>query len=104
MVFTVMWLSTFSAFVSAINIKTQPIGPTKYCVIEAAPRFVSLVFIVIAIYDTLVFSAITVKVVLNSPVQEWKSRWNLVWNLKGSKGNIGYVSRALLQTGQLYYL
>ncbi|KAK7685177.1 hypothetical protein QCA50_011540 [Cerrena zonata] len=97
--FSLFWLSTFTSFVSAFNIKTHPIGPTQYCIVEAAPQIIAIAFIVAAAYDTLVFLAITMKIVLDSPAEGWKAKTSLLFT--GEK--MGYISRALLQTGQIYY-
>ena len=98
--FSILWLSTFASFPSVFAIKIHPIGPTSYCIIDAAPHLVSLSFIVTAIYDTLVFLAITLKIISDSHVEGWKACTGLF--LKGK--NVGRISRALLQTGQAYYL
>ena len=98
--FSVLWLSTFASFPSIFAVKIHPIGPTRYCIIDAAPHLVSLSFIVTAVYDSLVFLAITLKIISDSHVEGWKACIRLF--LKGE--NVGRISRALLQTGQAYYL
>ena len=98
--FSILWLSTFTSFPSAFAVKSHPIGPTNHCIVNAAPHLVSLSFIVATVFDTLVFLAITLTIVFDSPVEGWKARTHLFFKGK----NIGHISRALLQTGQLYYL
>lgn len=83
-----------------LHVKASAIGPTEYRVVESSSLTVSPAFIVPAVYDTLVFLAITWRVVIDSPAQEWKARTSLF--LTGKK--MGHISRALLQTGQVYYL
>ena len=98
--FSILWLSTFASFPSVFAIKAHSIGPTSYCIINAAPHLVSLSFIVTAVFDTLVFLAITLKIIFDSHLEGWKPCIGLFFKGK----NVGRISRALLQTGQAYYL
>ena len=98
--FSILWLSTFASFPSIFAIKSHSIGPTNYCIVQNAPHLVSLAFTVTVVFDTLVFLAITFRIIFDSPVQGWKARLGLFFNGK----NIDRISKALLQTGQVYYM
>lgn len=99
-IFSLLWLATFASFTGSLHVKALSIGPTEYCIVESPFLTVSTSFIVPVIYDTLVFSAITWRIVADSPVEGWKAHTSLFFT--GER--IGHISRMLLQTGQGYYL
>ncbi|CAL1694472.1 unnamed protein product [Somion occarium] len=98
--FFVLWLSTLSALVEPFGFKTGHIGPTPYCLIADVAKFTSAGYIAVAIFDTSVFVGISLRMLSNSIEQTWRGRFKMFFSGRCT----GKVSRALLQTGQLYYL
>lgn len=103
--FLLSWLSVTGA-TSTIGIglhgSAKNIGTTKYCMYTHAPPYISSSFIVPFIHDSLVFAAIT-----------WRLLQNIASDSLGMRKGIRMVifgdylpvfSRALLQDGQMYYL
>lgn len=67
-IFSFLWLATFTSFIGVLHAKAaSAIGPTKYCVVGCSRQLFSPTFFVPVIYDTLVFLAITWKIVIDSP-------------------------------------
>ncbi|KZV88779.1 hypothetical protein EXIGLDRAFT_797636 [Exidia glandulosa HHB12029] len=90
-VFFFLWLSTLaSAFTVPFAIGGAHIATTKYCIDTAIKSYASAAPITNTAYSSLVFIAISVRIVANSHGQSSRARSS--------------VSRALLQGGQLYYL
>ena len=98
--FTVLWLSTFGSFTAPFTFVGRHIGPTRECIIRSVEKSTSAGFVAIVIYDTMVFIAISLRLLLDNPADGWIARFKLFFS--GEK--MGYLSRALLQTGQMYYL
>ena len=98
--FTVLWLSTFGSFTAPFTFVGRHIGPTRECIIRSVEKSTSAGFVAIVIYDTMVFIAISLRLLLDNPADGWIARLKLFFS--GEK--MGYLSRALLQTGQMYYL
>ncbi|CAL1706593.1 unnamed protein product [Somion occarium] len=95
--FSLLWLATLTAYTLPFSSdltahNCQFVGTVK-------PQG-SVGFIVVAIFDTAVFTAISYHVLKFSLALTWKERFASF--LDGS--GLGHVSRVLLQTGQLYYL
>lgn len=99
-IFTLLWLATFASFTAPFTFVGVHIGPTKECILRSVEKSTSAGFVAIVIYDTMVFIAISVRLLLDNPADGWIARIKLFFS--GEK--MGYLSRALLQTGQLYYL
>lgn len=76
------------------------IGTTRFCVNSDVKPFSSAGIVVVAVHDTLVFLAIGIRLVMFSLADTWSERFKTFLSGKG----MGNVSRALLHTGQLYYL
>lgn len=97
--FVIMWTTTFLSITSTISIKEDGfIG----CNVDHVNPIGSLGFIFSAMFDILVFVAISVKVLrintnLESPQKSWLS---LFITAEG----LSQVSRILLRSGQIYYL
>jgi hypothetical protein len=99
--FFIIWLSTWGSLTVPFAIDGAHIGPTNRCVNSEAKPYFSVGIIVSTINDTLVFFAITYRILLhNSLTDKWSERWGGFLNGRG----MAHVSKALLQTGQLYYL
>ena len=100
--FTLLWLATFASFGYAFSLSgfMAHIAMTKYCFLTFTPPLFSLMFIVSTVYDTLVFIAITLSIILDSPFTGWRARSRVFFTGE----MLGHISRSLLQTGQVYYL
>ncbi|CAL1707959.1 unnamed protein product [Somion occarium] len=98
--FFVLWLSTLGSFAEPFGFQSGHIGPTQYCLIAGVHKSSSTGFITLAIFDTSVFVGISLRVISYSIEDTWRGRLKMF--LRGK--SMGNVSRALLQTGQMYYL
>ncbi|KAH8105157.1 hypothetical protein BXZ70DRAFT_998341 [Cristinia sonorae] len=98
--FGLLWLATFTSITAPFGVDGTHIGTTKYCVNSDVKSFSSAGIVVVAVHDTLVFLAITAKLSTYSMADTWSDRIKSILSGDG----LGAVSRALLQTGQLYYL
>ncbi|KAK7687675.1 hypothetical protein QCA50_008890 [Cerrena zonata] len=98
--FTLVWSSTFMSFVSPWAIHGSNIGPTSYCMVRVVAKYDGIVFATMATFDTVVFLAISFHVLSISSADTWHLRFMAFIKGRG----IGRLSRALLQTGQLYYM
>ncbi|CAL1707957.1 unnamed protein product [Somion occarium] len=84
----------------SFGFQSDHIGPTRYCIVSNVTKFSSIGFISVAIFDTSVFVAISIHMISFSMETTWRGRLKLFLSGHG----MGHVSRALLQTGQMYYL
>jgi len=97
-----MWLAVLGACLTVTQgIKGTTLGPTKYCINDGLASYVAAAAIIPLVNDTLVFFAITWKLMRNS---------HRGYTIK--EGVRAFVfgeylqpfSRALMQDGQIYYL
>ena len=97
--FTVLWLSTLASIVAPWGYKGSNIGPTQYCIPEGTAKYNGVSFVLLTVFDTTVFIAITLRVMSVSMLDTWTSRRIAFVQGRG----LGRLTGALLQTGQLYY-
>ncbi|RDB25753.1 hypothetical protein Hypma_006259 [Hypsizygus marmoreus] len=100
--FFVLWLAVLggSATVATVG-GSSPLGPTKYCLPKPTKMYISASPITLAVHDTLVFAAISWRILSHS----WLDP-NMKPALKAfvTGRYLPAFSRALLQDGQVYYL
>ncbi|KAH8102105.1 hypothetical protein BXZ70DRAFT_1006727 [Cristinia sonorae] len=102
-IFTLLWLAVAATSVLApFCFSGVPIGDTAYCIDTRLKDVGSAGIVTAAVDDTLVFLAITTKLVMVHPssTTSWSQRWKLVFIGEG----MGRISRVVFRTGQLYYL
>ena len=97
--FTLLWLSTLTSTVAPWGYKGSNIGPTQYCIPEGTAKYNGVSFVLLTVFDTTVFIAITLRVMSVSMLDTWTSRRIAFVQGRG----LGRLTGALLQTGQLYY-
>jgi hypothetical protein len=79
----------------------QHMGPTRRCIVTKTRSYTSVPIVLNAVNDTLVFLAISFRIVSYTIVGEsWGARARSFWSADG----LPKLSRGLLQSGQLYYL
>ncbi|KAK7694027.1 hypothetical protein QCA50_003603 [Cerrena zonata] len=98
--FSILWLSTCSSFIAPFTFKAAHMDHAAECFIQWVGINSLVAFVAIAVYDTLVFIAISCKLLTFSYAQDWKARIRLFF----CGENMGYISKGLLQSGQIYYL
>ncbi|KAH8079443.1 hypothetical protein BXZ70DRAFT_961006 [Cristinia sonorae] len=99
--FTFLWIAVFACtFTAPFAMPTQHVGPTKYCVSQNVWKPGAAGVVAGAVYDTLVFLAITWE--LSSLVPYDSSRERMKTIVSGA--GLGRISKGLLQSGQMYYL
>lgn len=99
--FAVLWLSTLGCAMTApFSLEGIHIGTTKNCIDSDIKEFESAGLVAMAVNDTAVFLAITAKLLMHSLGNIWIDCLKIFFSGKG----MGNVLRALLKTGQLYYL
>lgn len=85
---------------AAFGLKSGHIGTTKNCIDIAIESYSSAGFVAAAVNDTLVFIAISYRLVVSSGAGTSSERLKSFF-----RGHyMGQLTRVLLQTGQLYYL
>lgn len=97
--FFALWLTTFASFTAPFAFEATQLGPTNWCVTTVVKHFSAASFVTVALFDTMIFFAISLQVSLKRS-GDWKVRMKSFFTGKG----IGRVSTSLLQTGQLYYM
>lgn len=97
-VFGFLWLGVLGASVTVpLAVKGIHIGPTKYCVNAEVKSFSSAAVIMSTLNDSLVFLAISLRLVAYNQVD---SRTKAL--VKGQ--GLSSISKALFKGGQIYYL
>ncbi|KAI0790068.1 hypothetical protein C8Q75DRAFT_806709 [Abortiporus biennis] len=100
--FFLLWLTTCSSFVALFFIRATTLG-SNLCLISEVSIWSSIPYLVVAVHDTLVFLAISIRLTHFSHMgfdTDGRSRWKTFF--RGS--SMPSLSRALLKNGQLYYL
>ncbi|PPQ65076.1 hypothetical protein CVT24_003030 [Panaeolus cyanescens] len=100
--FGVLWTTVLlSSMTPLFGTSGANIGPTKYCVVSRLEPYVASAAIAPLVFDTLVFAAITWRLMGNAHI-----RCNLKTGLKTLMFGdcLPAFSRAFLQDGQAYYL
>lgn len=98
--FCVAWLAVLdTSFLNILALDDTPLGQTGYCLETTFKPYGFAGGLVTAIYDTFVFLAITMKLLVYNKV-DTTSSMKMFLTGKG----MGTASRILLQSGQLYYL
>ena len=101
--FALLWLSVAATGLTIPwAIKGGNIGPTKYCINESLAPYASGSIITSLIHDSLVFFAISYKLVSNSYISEGDISTRVKSFFFGS--SLPRFSKLVLQDGQLYYL
>ena len=95
------WMSTLAPIVVPFMVSAQRDDTAKKCgSVHKLASTVLMTCAVVAIFDTCVFIAISLEVLMAYPAEGWKARIKVFLN----KNQMGHLFRAVLQTGQLYYL
>ncbi|EMD35665.1 hypothetical protein CERSUDRAFT_96777 [Gelatoporia subvermispora B] len=102
--FFVVWLSVVGGTLTIVTaVKSINIGPTNYCLNASLKSYASAAGITPLIHDTLVFVAISLRLLMNSRV-DWRRDWKLQARAFVTGEYLPVFSRALLQDGQLYFM
>lgn len=83
-----------------LAVKGSHIGPTQYCVNAEVKSFSSVAVILSTIFDSLVFSAISFKLMTDSEKKTLKDRIKAL--IRGN--GLSSISKSLFKGGQVYYL
>ncbi|KZP33552.1 hypothetical protein FIBSPDRAFT_943344 [Athelia psychrophila] len=100
-VFCALWLVTMALILQAYaSLKALHVPQTEYCLEKTVTSFTAA-SLAVFFYDTLIFLAITYRLAADAvPERNWRSC--LLSILKGQ--GLSRLSRALMQSGQIYYL
>ena len=98
--FTLLWIGTLGSFAAPFALVGTNVGPTNQCIVNSVERSASTGFFASMFYDTMVFLAISIRLLLDNPADGWVAKAKLFISTE----KMGYLSQALLQTGQVYYL
>ncbi|CAL1708131.1 unnamed protein product [Somion occarium] len=96
----VLWMSTLTSFITPLRATAVHIDPTLYCIVTGFDKKITIGFLAVGIFDTIVFISISINLSSYSSAETWKGRMFTLFSGK----NMGHLSRALLQSGQAYYL
>lgn len=97
--FLALWLATLSAIAAPFAVDGTHIGTTKNCINSNVKQYSSAGIVVVAVHDTSVFMAISMRLLMYSFADGWSQRLKTFF----SGGGMGNMSKALLKSGQLYY-
>ncbi|KAJ6454623.1 hypothetical protein C8R45DRAFT_1189165, partial [Mycena sanguinolenta] len=101
-VFSILWLAVLAVGITApLGIRAAHIGPTAQCIITVVPNNIKAAAIMPLINDTAVFLAINYRILAHTVVADSPMARLRVF-LGGKK--ISTLSRALIQSGQHFYL
>ena len=100
MIFILTWLPTCTTIMSPWSIVGSNIGPTSYCIISSTTKHAGFIFLIFTLFDTVIFVAVTLHILSMSSLPSRGSWFKTCISGKG----LGKLSKALLYTGQLYYL
>ncbi|KAJ6454659.1 hypothetical protein C8R45DRAFT_1189288, partial [Mycena sanguinolenta] len=101
-VFFVLWLAVLAVGITApLGIRAAHIGPTTQCIITVVPNNIEAAAIMPLINDTAVFLAINYRILAHTVVAD--SPMARLRVFLGGK-EISTLSRALIQSGQHFYL
>lgn len=101
-VFILLWTSTLGAITQPFTIhreRTLTSDSVELCLTEVE-KFSTFGLIAVAIFDTAIFIAISIRCITCGMAETWRERTKSFFDGK----SMGNVSRLLLKTGQLYYL
>ncbi|KAI0789314.1 hypothetical protein C8Q75DRAFT_807408 [Abortiporus biennis] len=98
--FGILWLATLGCISAPFAVDGTSIGTTRSCVSTSVQSYSSAGIIIVAVHDTLVFFAITIKLTMSSLADSWTQQLRTFFSGRG----MGKMSRTLLMSGQLYYL
>ncbi|OCH89336.1 hypothetical protein OBBRIDRAFT_756712 [Obba rivulosa] len=102
--FFVVWLSVLGGTLTIVTAVTAiNIGPTNYCLNASLKSYASAAGITPLIHDTLVFLAISFRLLMNSHV-DYSRDWKRQFKAFTTGEYLPAFSRALFQDGQLYYM
>ena len=101
-VFTFLWAATLLSSVTLpFSVRGDHIGTSQQCIETDIKPLTSACFTVSAVNDTLIFLAVTYRLVFfYAEAGSWSSRVRSLFSGAG----MGQTAKLLLQTGQLYYL
>ena len=101
-VFAFLWFATFACTITApFSLKGIHIGTTQRCIDSEVKSFGSAGIVASAVNDTLIFFAVTYRLIFYHVASEsWSSRIHSFFKGDG----MGRMSKMLLQSGQIYYL
>ena len=100
--FSILWVIASACYAALpFAVSAVRIGPSRQCIDGEMKAYGCAGVVAAAAYDTLIFAAITYRLLGFHLVGDtWSARMRAFFTGAG----MGQVSRALLQTGQLYYL
>ncbi|CAL1702822.1 unnamed protein product [Somion occarium] len=99
--FGLLWLSTCASVLAPLSFNGLDLDLVNHvCLMTDVKTFGAAGFLTITFFDTAVFIAMSIKVISFSLAETWRGKLRSFLSGK----NLGYVSKALLHTGQLYYL
>ncbi|CAA7262452.1 unnamed protein product [Cyclocybe aegerita] len=102
--FTVMWLAVFAGSLTpGLGLTAANIGPTKYCKQVNVESYVAAAAVIPLVNDTLVFLAISWKLMKNAHLELHPMR-RTGFRVFFRGDYLPSFSRGLLQDGQVYYL
>ena len=100
-IFTCMWVGTIGCcFTAPFALSGAHIGTTDFCIFSRVKAFGSAGIVAMAVNDTLVCTAITLRIVMSIPASNMRERMNKMMSGEG----MGYITKVVLQGGQQYYL
>lgn len=104
--FGVLWLAVLGGSVTVpLATRGAHIAPTHYCINSEVKSFASTAVIVSTVNDSLVFLAISFRLLSNNNEElSTKDRVRLFFSTSGKGNGLSSISNALFQGGQVYYL
>lgn len=99
--FTLLWGTTFASILTPLNfVGGQFILANRICLVQETRVWAAIGFITILAFDTAVFITITAKVLSVNMANTWSDRAKMFFGRK----HLGSLSKALLHSGQQFYM
>ncbi|KAF7354710.1 hypothetical protein MSAN_01384800 [Mycena sanguinolenta] len=100
--FSLLWIGVIGANITVpVEVRGVHIGPTLHCINSALPQNLEVVGIMSLIYDTVIFFAISYRII--SYTVDADSSRDLIRAFFG-RGQLSKLSLTLIQSGQQFYL
>ncbi|KAK7691713.1 hypothetical protein QCA50_005113 [Cerrena zonata] len=101
--FTLLWMSTFTCILTPLTFKGENLLlVNRGCLMTEGGSLAAVGFMSVLLFDSMVFAAISWKVLDINLARGWRDRIRLFFG--GETDTLGYISKILLQSGQIYYL
>lgn len=104
-IFGILWVGVVGGSITVpLATRGAHIAPTQHCINSEVKSYASTAVIMTFINDSLVFLAISIKLLPVGPDEGFMDRMKLFFRASRKGNGLSHISKALFQGGQIYYL